>query len=142
GHLVRPSVCTACGAVTKIEAHHPDYSKALVVDWLCRDCHRKVHRVARAGGGRTLTRPVFVDGKFDIFYHFFFLFGSSFFAAALVGSSLSFFAAFPSVLNSEVSCRIVTGFSSTFSSTSGGGAFGSLIVSTTCSGSSQTFMSP
>lgn len=40
GRIV-PSVC-ACGA-TKTQAHHPDYSKPLEVEWLCSGCHAKKH---------------------------------------------------------------------------------------------------
>lgn len=36
--------CDDCGNV-KSEAHHPDYSKPLEVDWLCRRCHMKRHRL-------------------------------------------------------------------------------------------------
>lgn len=35
--------CEACGN-TKSEAHHSDYSKPLSVTWLCRTCHREVHK--------------------------------------------------------------------------------------------------
>ena len=37
--LIRPTVCSECGNTGKIEAHHPDYSKPLEVDWLCKACH-------------------------------------------------------------------------------------------------------
>jgi hypothetical protein len=47
GKLVRPSECEDCGrydgwngqSVSKIEAHHLDYSKPLDVAWVCRSCH-------------------------------------------------------------------------------------------------------
>ena len=35
--------CQACGAESRTEAHHEDYSEALRVMWLCPDCHRKLH---------------------------------------------------------------------------------------------------
>ena len=35
--------CEKCGA-EKAEMHHPDYSKPLLVVWLCQTCHRKLHR--------------------------------------------------------------------------------------------------
>lgn len=39
GKLVRPANCGRCGKEGKIEAHHEDYSKPLVVQWLCQLCH-------------------------------------------------------------------------------------------------------
>lgn len=41
GRLVRPPACSACGTNGLIEAHHPDHSKQLEVQWLCRTCHVK-----------------------------------------------------------------------------------------------------
>lgn len=34
--------CQVCGN-TKSEAHHPDYSKPLEVEWLCKLHHEEVH---------------------------------------------------------------------------------------------------
>jgi hypothetical protein len=34
--------CKRCGS-EKAEAHHPDYSKPLEVEWLCRPCHLVDH---------------------------------------------------------------------------------------------------
>ncbi len=42
GELV-PQPCRTCGA-SKVEKHHPDYSKPLNVIWLCRPCHLRLHR--------------------------------------------------------------------------------------------------
>lgn len=43
--LVRPSVCSACGAKRQsIHAHHDDYRRPLDVRWLCRWCHIEWHR--------------------------------------------------------------------------------------------------
>ena len=42
GRLVKLP-CRVCKSV-KSEAHHDDYSKPLEVDWLCRKCHRKLHK--------------------------------------------------------------------------------------------------
>lgn len=43
GVLIRPTVCSECGKPRTIHAHHDDYSKQLVVRWLCRSCHAKYH---------------------------------------------------------------------------------------------------
>jgi hypothetical protein len=34
--------CEVCGKFQTV-AHHPDYSKPLSVQWLCRKCHLEVH---------------------------------------------------------------------------------------------------
>lgn len=44
GSLVRPSVCERCRDDKSIEAHHPDYSQRLLIEWLCKICHSKEHR--------------------------------------------------------------------------------------------------
>jgi len=44
GELVRPDVCEKCAGSGDIDAHHPDYSKPLEVEWLCRKCHYQQHR--------------------------------------------------------------------------------------------------
>jgi hypothetical protein len=41
GDLI-PQPCEKCGK-TPTDAHHPDYSKPLSVEWLCRSHHRAVH---------------------------------------------------------------------------------------------------
>ncbi len=46
GHLIRPMSCERCGCTRKMTAHHPDYSRPLVVMWLCHPCHSKEHRHA------------------------------------------------------------------------------------------------
>jgi hypothetical protein len=43
GRLVRPCMCSRCGGDDRIQAHHPDYSKPLDVEWLCLACHRTLH---------------------------------------------------------------------------------------------------
>lgn len=44
GRLVA-QLCRECGEPAQM--HHPDYDKALVVEWLCEKCHRQVHRIDR-----------------------------------------------------------------------------------------------
>lgn len=46
GRLERPSICSRCGGDGKIEAHHPDYNAAEVVEWLCSRCHGLTRRIA------------------------------------------------------------------------------------------------
>lgn len=43
GELERPSWCQRCGEERSVEAHHPEYSKPIEVQWLCRLCHETVH---------------------------------------------------------------------------------------------------
>lgn len=43
GLLVNPGVCELCGDVIFCVKHHPEYSKPLVVVWLCMSCHNKLH---------------------------------------------------------------------------------------------------
>lgn len=42
GAIVRQP-CEKCGD-EDVVAHHPDYTKPLAVDWLCRVCHGEAHR--------------------------------------------------------------------------------------------------
>lgn len=42
GRLLRLP-CARCGAA-RSEAHHSAYSLPLAVEWLCRPCHRRLHR--------------------------------------------------------------------------------------------------
>jgi hypothetical protein len=46
--VLKPVVCEDCGLATQARAlhgHHEDYSKPLVVVWVCRKCHGKRHRL-------------------------------------------------------------------------------------------------
>ena len=43
GILAKPESCSKCGAVTeRLEAHHSDYARPLLVAWLCVSCHRRL----------------------------------------------------------------------------------------------------
>lgn len=44
GRLVRPESCEKCSKSCSPDGHHPDYAKPLLVVWLCRSCHRALHR--------------------------------------------------------------------------------------------------
>lgn len=45
GLLVRPDSCAKCGRVTVVDGHHEDYLRPFDVQWLCRSCHFREHRV-------------------------------------------------------------------------------------------------
>jgi len=45
GRVFKPDTCQKCGSTDcRIEGHHHDYTKPLVVDWVCRSCHVEIHR--------------------------------------------------------------------------------------------------
>ena len=43
GELYRPNSCSSCGVECAPDGHHPDYSKPLEVEWLCKPCHVTEH---------------------------------------------------------------------------------------------------
>lgn len=43
GKIKKPSVCEVCLCMGAIQGHHTDYTKPLLVRWLCRVCHEKSH---------------------------------------------------------------------------------------------------
>lgn len=45
GKISKPKNCEICKEIMKLEAHHTDYAKPLVVNWYCRPCHSDVHRL-------------------------------------------------------------------------------------------------
>ena len=53
GILIRPDACEACGKPGRVDAHHPDHRNPLLVNWLCRSCHRLHHNAERRKGGGT-----------------------------------------------------------------------------------------
>ena len=58
GDLVRPDRCLICQRKGFTQAHHPDYSKPLHVEFLCNVCHTAIHRHERrvAAGERAAQR--------------------------------------------------------------------------------------
>ena len=44
GDLIRPDKCESCWSPDNIEAHHADYDQPLMVEWLCRSCHVRLHK--------------------------------------------------------------------------------------------------
>jgi hypothetical protein len=51
GTLIKPESCERCGADTKLEAHHPDYTQRLSVEWLCHSCHSAIPKAPRCDSG-------------------------------------------------------------------------------------------
>lgn len=43
GKIIRQP-CEVCGTNKKVEGHHEDYSKPLVVKWLCQKHHNEEHQ--------------------------------------------------------------------------------------------------
>jgi hypothetical protein len=44
GELMKPDSCSCCGkSMVNLDAHHEDYSKPLIVVWICRKCHQIKH---------------------------------------------------------------------------------------------------
>jgi|TARA_R100001530_G_scaffold124374_2_gene92544 hypothetical protein len=52
---LKKKCCEYCG-IEKVEAHHEDYSKPLSVQWLCKDCHRELHKNKRTQQFISLTQ--------------------------------------------------------------------------------------
>lgn len=48
GKLTSPGLCQGCGLPKRLEKHHPDYSKPLLVVWLCKPCHALADKIRRA----------------------------------------------------------------------------------------------
>lgn len=44
GNVKESNICEECGSMKYIEAHHPDYSKPLDVIWMCKKCHKRIHK--------------------------------------------------------------------------------------------------
>ena len=43
GSIVRPGSCLSCGCECKPDAHHADYSKPFLIEWLCKSCHGRAN---------------------------------------------------------------------------------------------------
>lgn len=50
GIIKRPEACERCRKSAKVEGHHNDYSKPLVVEWLCKECHYVTYHPERTLG--------------------------------------------------------------------------------------------
>jgi hypothetical protein len=48
GRLVRVTLCQGCRLQRRVEMHHPDYARPLLVVWLCKPCHAIADKIRRA----------------------------------------------------------------------------------------------
>jgi hypothetical protein len=58
GRLVRPDKCQKCPSLGPLEAHHPDYSRPLDVEWLCRPCHNITRRTSKKQAERRNRKAI------------------------------------------------------------------------------------
>jgi hypothetical protein len=47
GKIAKPAFCEGCGLPKRLEKHHPDYSKPLLVVWFCKPCHAIADKIRR-----------------------------------------------------------------------------------------------
>lgn len=47
GALTAPTLCEGCGLEVRLEKHHHDYSRPLLVVWLCKPCHAIADKLRR-----------------------------------------------------------------------------------------------
>lgn len=47
---IKKHPCEKCGDVNS-QIHHPNYTKPLMIIWLCVKCHRELHKKLKAKGG-------------------------------------------------------------------------------------------
>ena len=45
GIIKKPKNCSKCKRNVRLSAHHRDYSKPLIVSWLCSSCHKLEHKI-------------------------------------------------------------------------------------------------
>lgn len=45
--LVSPTLCEGCGLPKALQKHHHDYSRPLLVVWLCKPCHAIADKLRR-----------------------------------------------------------------------------------------------
>jgi hypothetical protein len=72
GLLRRAKFCAECGTRSdRLDGHHADYSKPLMLEWLCRSCHHRRHteHLAEAGEAGKRVRPRCVRCRRLIYLH-------------------------------------------------------------------------
>ncbi len=42
---LKPQPCQTCGTTANLQRHHPDYSKPLEIQWLCKKHHLELHGI-------------------------------------------------------------------------------------------------
>lgn len=47
GYIATVPLCQTCGLDKRLEKHHPDYSRPLLVVWLCKRCHAIADKLRR-----------------------------------------------------------------------------------------------
>jgi hypothetical protein len=60
GLLTKSNACHQCNSTSRLDGHHPDYTKPLEVEWLCRLCHKRKHIQLRKNELR-IIEPIY-DG--------------------------------------------------------------------------------
>lgn len=63
GQLTRPGTCGNCGDVTKVQAHHKNYAKPLLVEWLCATCHLEADQRDGTRPRATVLRPTSISSE-------------------------------------------------------------------------------
>ena len=68
GVLVKPKNCEICCLEKRLIAHHSDYSKPLLVAWVCESCHQKEHAKHGTSGLSAQIRinPIHCEKLLDI----------------------------------------------------------------------------
>lgn len=51
GKIAKPQYCERCSKEILLEAHHPDYNQKDSVIWLCRKCHKAIHKLNKNENG-------------------------------------------------------------------------------------------
>ncbi len=66
--MIVSAPCAFCGGKDS-EAHHPDYDKPLLIVWLCRECHRKIHPRSKQNPARYYQGKGHINKWIDGVHH-------------------------------------------------------------------------